>query len=44
LREHLAYLEMSAAAEYLSAELDRALREKASPTQVLERLLLLCAA
>jgi DNA replication protein DnaC len=30
---------MSAAAEHLSAELDRALREKASPTQVLERLL-----
>lgn len=39
LREHLAYLQMSAAAEHLSTELDRALREKASPTQVLERLL-----
>jgi DNA replication protein DnaC len=30
---------MSAAAEHLSAELDRALKEKSSPTQVLERLL-----
>lgn len=39
LREHLAYLEMSAAAEHLADELDRGLREKASPTQVLERLL-----
>ncbi len=39
LREHLAYLEMSTAAEHLSAELDRALKEKQSPTQVLERLL-----
>jgi DNA replication protein DnaC len=39
LREHLAYLEMSAAAEHLSAELDRGLREKASATQILERLL-----
>jgi DNA replication protein DnaC len=39
LREHLAYLEMSAAAEHLGAELDRAQSEKASPTQVLERLL-----
>ncbi len=39
LREHLAYLEMSAAAEHLAAELDRAQREKATATQVLERLL-----
>ena len=39
LREHLAYLQMSAAAEHLSAELDRGFREKASATQVLERLL-----
>jgi len=39
LREHLAYLELSAASEHLAAELDRALAEQASPTQVLERLL-----
>ena len=39
LREHLAYLELSAAAEHLAAELDRGLAEQASPTQVLERLL-----
>ncbi len=39
LREYLAYLELSTAAEYLSAELDRALAEQASATQVLERLL-----
>jgi DNA replication protein DnaC len=39
LREHLAYLGLQAAAEHLSAELDRALREQRSPTQVLERLL-----
>lgn len=39
LREHLAYLRLTTAAEHLSAELDRALREKLSPTQVLERLL-----
>lgn len=39
LREHLAYLEMTAAAEHLADELDRGLREKASATQVLERLL-----
>lgn len=39
LREHLAYLQMSAAAEHLSAELDRGLREKSSATQILERLL-----
>jgi len=39
LREHLAYLEMSTAAEHLGAELDRALKDKQSPTQVLERLL-----
>ena len=39
LREHLAYLQLGAAAENLSAELDRGLREKTSATQVLERLL-----
>jgi DNA replication protein DnaC len=39
LREHLAYLGMTAAAEHLAGELDRALAERASPTQVLERLL-----
>jgi DNA replication protein DnaC len=39
LREHLAYLGMTAAAEHLSAELDQALTERRSPTQVLERLL-----
>ena len=41
LREHLAYLEMTAAAEHLADELDRGMREKASATQVLERLLAL---
>lgn len=39
LREHLAYLGMTAAAEQLSVELDRALTEKRSVTQVLESLL-----
>jgi DNA replication protein DnaC len=39
LREHLAYLGLHAAAEHLSPELDRALHEHLSPTQVLERLL-----
>lgn len=39
LREHLGYLGMTAAAEHLAAELDRATAEKASPTQVIERLL-----
>jgi len=39
LREHLAYLKMTAAAEHLSDELDRATREQLSPTQVLEHLL-----
>jgi len=39
LREHLAYLKLSTAAEHLSAELDRALEEKRSATQVLETLL-----
>jgi DNA replication protein DnaC len=39
LREHLAYLEMSAAAEHLSAELDLAAQGKRSATQVLETLL-----
>src|SRR5919199_2185145 len=39
LREHLAYLGLHAAAEHLSPELDRALREHLSPTQVLEHLL-----
>ncbi len=39
LREHLSYLELTAAAENLGAELDRAQTEKASATQVLERLL-----
>ena len=39
LREHLAYLGLTAAAEHLSAELDRALAERRSPTQVLEHLL-----
>jgi DNA replication protein DnaC len=39
LREHLAYLGMTAAADHLAPELDRALAEKASPTEVLERLL-----
>ena len=39
LREHLAYLQMTAAAEHLAVELDRALKEKLSATQVLEQLL-----
>ena len=39
LREHLGYLQMTTAAEHLSAELDRALKSKLSATQVLERLL-----
>lgn len=39
LREHLAYLGMTATAEHLAGELDRATTEQASPTQVLERLL-----
>ena len=39
LREHLAYLGMTSAAEHLSTELDRSLKDKLSPTQVLESLL-----
>jgi DNA replication protein DnaC len=39
LREHLAYLKLTTAAEHLSPELDRALADKLSATQVLERLL-----
>jgi DNA replication protein DnaC len=39
LREHLAYLGMTSAAEMLAPELDRALAEQRSPSQVLERLL-----
>ncbi|HEV2030038.1 MAG TPA: hypothetical protein VGS16_16150 [Candidatus Dormibacteraeota bacterium] len=39
LREHLAYLGMSAAAEHLSEHLDKALKHKLSPTHVLENLL-----
>jgi len=39
LREHLAYLGMTTAAEHLSTELDRSLKEKLSVTQVLETLL-----
>src|SRR2546421_5645857 len=39
LREHLAYLRLTTAAEHLSIELDRALKEQLSATQVLERLL-----
>jgi DNA replication protein DnaC len=39
LREHLAYLKLSTAAERLGRELDRAIEEKRSPTQVLESLL-----
>jgi len=39
LREHLAYLKLGTAAEHLGAELDRALTEKRSATQVLETLL-----
>jgi DNA replication protein DnaC len=39
LREHLAYLQLTAAAEHLSAELDLAVQGKRSVTQVLETLL-----
>jgi DNA replication protein DnaC len=39
LRAHLAYLRLTTAAEHLSTELDRALKEQLSATQVLERLL-----
>jgi DNA replication protein DnaC len=39
LREHLAYLGMTAASEHLAAALDRGLKETRSPTQVLEELL-----
>jgi hypothetical protein len=39
LREHLGYLQMTTAAEQLSAELDKAPKQKLSPTQVLENLL-----
>src|SRR6266511_783032 len=39
LREHLAYLGLTTAEEHLSVELDRALAEQLSATQVLERLL-----
>jgi DNA replication protein DnaC len=39
LREHLAYLRLHTAAEHLSEELDRALKDELSTTQVLERLL-----
>jgi DNA replication protein DnaC len=39
LREHLAYLQMTAAAEHLSSELDLAAQSKRSATQVLESLL-----
>ena len=39
LREHLAYLGLTAAAEQLSPTLDRALAEQHTPTQVLEYLL-----
>jgi len=39
LREHLAELRLTAAAEHLADELDRALNEKTSTTVVLERLL-----
>ena len=39
LREHLAYLGLTSAAEHLSPELDRALKQKLSATQVLESLL-----
>jgi DNA replication protein DnaC len=39
LREHLSYLNLATAAERLAPELDRALKEHASPTEVLERLL-----
>src|SRR6266542_2749195 len=39
LREHLSYLGLSTAAENLSGELDRGLKDKLSATQVLETLL-----
>lgn len=39
LREHLAYLGMTAASDHLAPALDRALKEQRSPTQVLEELL-----
>jgi DNA replication protein DnaC len=39
LREHLAYLQMTAAAEHLAPVLDRARTERVSATQVLEELL-----
>jgi DNA replication protein DnaC len=39
LREHLAYLGLTAAAQQLSAALDQALAEQRSATQVLEQLL-----
>src|SRR3989442_9547415 len=39
LREHLSYLGLSTAAEHLSGELDRGLKDKRSATQVLETLL-----
>ena len=38
LREHLAYLHLTTAAEHLSVEMDRALAEHLSATQVMERL------
>jgi DNA replication protein DnaC len=39
LREHLAYLKLTTAAEHLSRELDRAHQEQLSASQVLENLL-----
>jgi DNA replication protein DnaC len=39
LREHVAYLKLTTAAEYLSRELDRAHHEQLTATQVLENLL-----
>jgi DNA replication protein DnaC len=39
LREHLAYLGMTAAADHLAAALDRSLKEHLSATQVLEEVL-----
>jgi DNA replication protein DnaC len=39
LRSHLAYLNLSAAAEALPGELDRAIKDKTSPTEFLETLL-----
>ncbi|HET9847520.1 MAG TPA: IS21-like element helper ATPase IstB [Candidatus Dormibacteraeota bacterium] len=39
LREYLAFLELTTAAENLAAELDRGTREKLSPLQVLDNLL-----